>query len=109
MSLFPKILGVPLLPIGKTKLSNWLISLISGPSINEVILPPAGITQLFEGFVNVNCRVELVFINPLVKNKLLLTSIAPPLFILRPALLLISRLLKALVPVKSPNTAPPTV
>ena len=85
------------------------MSLISGPSINEFALPPDGKTQLFEGFVIVNCRVELVFIRPFVRNKLPATSTAPPLFTLNPELLFISRLLKALVPVKSPKAAPPIV
>ena len=46
------------------------------------------------------------FINPSVSNKLPFTSMAPGSLITRPALLLISKLLKALAPVKSPNAPP---
>ncbi len=76
--------------------------------MKEFTLPPAGSTQLTAELVIVSFRLDPVLINPFVSNKLPATSIAPASLILRPALLFISKLLKAFEPVKSPS-APPIV
>ena len=76
--------------------------------MNELALPPEGNTQLGDELVIVKLRVVDVLISPLVINRLPFISIAPPLFIRRPDALLISKLLNALIPVKSPK-APPIV
>ena len=80
--------------------------MISGPSTNELALPPAGTTQFIKELVIVNVLPAPVLINPLVSNKLPLTSIAPVLFTAKPAPLFISKLLNALAPVKLPNAPP---
>ena len=96
-------------PIGKRKLSYWLIRFESGPSTKDAVLPPAGITQFIAELVIVSTLPGPVLINPLVSRRFPATSIAPVSFIRNPELLFISRLLNALVPVKSPIAAPPTV
>ncbi len=95
-----------LIPIGYRKLSYWFIFLIRGPSINDAELPPDGTTLLIVELVIVSVLPAPVFINPLVSNKLPLTSIAPPSLTVSPALLFTSKWLNALEPVKLPKEPP---
>ena len=78
-------------PIGKRNEFPFRNCFFSGPLTNDVEEPPVGTTAAVDVLRIFNEPVELVVIIPFVSNKFPVTSIAPPVLTVNPALFDISR------------------